>query len=171
MKLQNIFAKFNTDHPEDFKGHSLSVSDVITVGNENGYTAYYVDSFGFKEMPEFFKKELEITEEIIDADPDVPEQLSMFGDSKPVAAPEFSAGPVVDGVQVYEALAAEIDRGTGFVDGKIRVQEFYEKSRSQPNHPTNKELADFLKKEYGIGGSVVITENKSYQDLIGNTGR
>ena len=150
MKLQNIFTKFNTDHPEDFKGHSLSVSDVITVGNENGYTAYYVDSFGFKEMPEFFKKELELTEEIIDADPEVPEQLSMFGDDEPVS--EFSTGPVVDGVQVYEALAAEIDRGTGFVDGKIRVQEFYEKSRSQPNHPTNKELADFLKKEYGIGG-------------------
>lgn len=157
MKLQNIFTKFNTDHPEDFKGHSLSVSDVITVGNENGYTAYYVDSFGFKEMPEFFKKELELTEEIIDADPDVPEQLSMFGDSEPIAANVtdengFSTAPVIDGVQVYEALAAEIDRGTGFVNGKIRVQEFYEKSRSQPNHPTIKELADCLKKEYGIGG-------------------
>lgn len=59
----------------------------------------------------------------------------------------FAAGPIVDGVQVYEALAAEIDRGTGFVNGKIRVQDFYEKK-----NPTIKELADFLKKEYGIGG-------------------
>lgn len=157
MKLQNIFAKFNIDHPEDFKGHSLSVSDVITVGNDSIETAYYVDSFGFKEMPEFFKKELELTEEIIDADPDVPEQLSMFGESEPItendaATTEYSSAPVIDGVPVYEALAAEIDRGTGFVNGKIRVQEFYEKSRSQPNHPTTKELADCLKKEYGIGG-------------------
>ena len=64
----------------------------------------------------------------------------------------LSSGPIVDGVQVYEALAAEIDRGTGFVNGKIRVQEFYEKSRSIPNHPTTKELAECLKKEYGIGG-------------------
>ena len=87
------------------------------------------------------------------------EQLSLFGDPEPIqtktpdkAKSEFAPGPVVDGVQVFEALAAEIDRGTGFVNGKIRVQEFYEKSKSQPNHPTIQELADFLKKEYGIGG-------------------
>ena len=64
----------------------------------------------------------------------------------------LSSGPIVDGVDVYSALAAEIDRGTGFVNGKLRVQEFYEKSRSVPNHPTVNELADCLKKEYGIGG-------------------
>ena len=87
------------------------------------------------------------------------EQLSLFGDPEPIrnktpdkAKSEFAPGPVVDGVQVFEALVAEIDRGTGFVNGKIRVQEFYEKSKSEPNHPTTQELADFLKKEYGIGG-------------------
>ena len=53
----------------------------------------------------------------------------------------------MDGVQVYEALAAEIDRGTGFVHGKLRVQDFYEEK-----HPTIQQLADFLKKEYGTGG-------------------
>lgn len=84
------------------------------------------------------------------------EQLSLFGDSEPLTASntekeksksEFSIGPVVDGVQVYEALAAEIDRGTGFVHGKLRVQDFYEEQ-----HPTVQQLADFLKKEYGTGG-------------------
>ncbi len=87
------------------------------------------------------------------------EQLSLFGDPEPIqskapdkAKSEFAPGPVVDGVQVFEALTAEIDRGTGFVNGKIRVQEFYEKSKGQPNHPTIQELAGFLKKEYGIGG-------------------
>lgn len=84
------------------------------------------------------------------------EQLTLFGDSVPLTASkparekpksEFASGPVVDGVQVYEALAAEIDRGTGFVHGKLRVQDFYEEQ-----HPTIKQLADFLKKEYGIGG-------------------
>ena len=68
------------------------------------------------------------------------EQLSLFGDSEPLTASkpapqkpksEFAKGPVVDGVQVYEALAAEIDRGTGFVHGKLRVQDFYEEQ-----HPT-----------------------------------
>lgn len=84
------------------------------------------------------------------------EQLSLFGDSEPLTASntakeksksEFSKGPVVDGIQVYEALAAEIDRGTGFVHGKLRVQDFYEEK-----HSTIQQLADFLKKEYGTGG-------------------
>ena len=82
------------------------------------------------------------------------EQLSLFGDPEPIQQTkpekpksEFAKGPVVDGIQVYEALAAEIDRGTGFVHGKLRVQDFYEEK-----HPTIQELADFLKKEYGIGG-------------------
>lgn len=84
------------------------------------------------------------------------EQLSLFGDPEPLTASkpapekpksEFAKDPVVDGVQVYEALAAEIDRGTGFVHGKLRVQDFYEEQ-----HPTIQRLADFLKKEYGTGG-------------------
>ena len=84
------------------------------------------------------------------------EQLSLFGDPEPLTSSkpakekpksEFAKGPVVDGVQVYEALAAEIDRGTGFVHGKLRVQDFYEEQ-----HPTIQQLADFLKKEYGTGG-------------------
>ena len=70
-------------------------------------------------------------------------------ESGETSSPEsgFAKGPIVDGVQVYEALAAEIDRGTGFVNGKLRVQEFYEN-----NSPTVKELSEFLKKEYGTGG-------------------
>ena len=54
-KLDTIFYKFNQQRPTDFEGHSLSVSDVITVGNENEETAYYVDSFGFSDIPDFFK--------------------------------------------------------------------------------------------------------------------
>lgn len=64
----------------------------------------------------------------------------------------FAKGPIVDGVQVYAALVDEVTKGTAFENGKLRIQEFYEKSRSQPNHPTTNELADFMKKEYGTGG-------------------
>ncbi|MDE6728740.1 MAG: ssDNA-binding domain-containing protein [Oscillospiraceae bacterium] len=51
-KLNQIYDKFNLDIPGDFKGHSLSVSDVITVGD----AAHYVDDMGFTEMPDFFKE-------------------------------------------------------------------------------------------------------------------
>lgn len=53
MDLEDIFIKFNEQRPKDFKGHSLSVSDVIVL-NKNGHlSAHYVDSFGFKNIPEF----------------------------------------------------------------------------------------------------------------------
>lgn len=48
-KLESIYQKFNTDHPDDFKGHSLSVSDVVILDKK----PYFVDSFGFKPLKEF----------------------------------------------------------------------------------------------------------------------
>ena len=51
--LDSIYYRFNMEHPADFRGHSLSVSDVI-VFHENGVdTAHYVDSYGFKAIPDF----------------------------------------------------------------------------------------------------------------------
>lgn len=48
-KLEAVYMKFNLDHPKDFKGHSLSVSDVVVMDEK----AYYVDSVGFKPLKEF----------------------------------------------------------------------------------------------------------------------
>ena len=53
--LESIFTKFNTDRPEDFKGHSLSVSDVVVLHKDDTDTAHYIDSLGFKNVPEFLK--------------------------------------------------------------------------------------------------------------------
>lgn len=54
MHLEQIYTKFNIDHPADFKGHSLSVSDVVVTKYKDGsYAASYVDSFGFKFIPDF----------------------------------------------------------------------------------------------------------------------
>ncbi len=51
--LDSIYYRFNMEHPADFRGHSLSVSDVI-VFHENGVdTAHYVDSYGFTAVPDF----------------------------------------------------------------------------------------------------------------------
>ena len=54
MTLDSLYTKFNVERPEDFKGHSLSVSDVIVISDEHGKTAWFVDSFGFTQLPEFF---------------------------------------------------------------------------------------------------------------------
>ena len=44
--LNEVYQMFNISHPEDFKGHSLSVSDIVQI---NG-TPYYVDDYGFKKI-------------------------------------------------------------------------------------------------------------------------
>ena len=51
--LEDIYTRFNIDHPKDFRGHSLSVSDIVVLHQNGENTAHYVDSFGYKEVPEF----------------------------------------------------------------------------------------------------------------------
>ena len=48
--LECIYTKFNMDHPPDFKGQSLSISDVVELYDENSNEFHYVDQFGFKEI-------------------------------------------------------------------------------------------------------------------------
>lgn len=54
-KLESAFYTFNMERPEDFKGHSLSVSDMVVLDD----TAYYVDSVGFKPLKDFIPLEIQ----------------------------------------------------------------------------------------------------------------
>ena len=54
--LDDIFTRFNIDHPKDFKGHSLSVSDVVVLHQDGQDTAHYVDRGDFKQIPEFLQE-------------------------------------------------------------------------------------------------------------------
>lgn len=53
LNLEDIFIKYNTDIPDDFKGHSLSVSDVIVIQDGEKAKAYYIDSLEFKEIKDW----------------------------------------------------------------------------------------------------------------------
>lgn len=57
--LDDIFEQFNLFHPEDFTGHSLSVSDIVLIHKDGVNTAQYVDSFGFQEIPDFLELQAE----------------------------------------------------------------------------------------------------------------
>ena len=54
--LDGIYERFNIQRPADFTGHSLSVSDVVALNDGSTVKAYYVDSIGFAELPEFYKE-------------------------------------------------------------------------------------------------------------------
>jgi len=57
MTLGRIWEVFNTDHPKDFKGHSLSISDVVVLHQNGQDTAHYVDSYGYTEIPQFLQEQ------------------------------------------------------------------------------------------------------------------
>lgn len=48
--LEELYAKFNLDHPPGYEGHSLSMSDVVELYDESGSSFHYVDRFGFREI-------------------------------------------------------------------------------------------------------------------------
>lgn len=56
MTLGDIYQRFNIDRPEDFTGHSLSMSDIVVLRSGGQWAAHYVDRFGFAEVPEFLNE-------------------------------------------------------------------------------------------------------------------
>ena len=57
--LEELFQVFNLSRPQDFEGHSLSVSDVIALKRNGEVSVHYVDSIGFKDLQGFLDKEQE----------------------------------------------------------------------------------------------------------------
>ena len=95
--LEEIFVRFNEDvpRPENYKGYSLSVSDVVTLDHGEGETAHFVDSFGFEDFPAFLQeKEIEVRSELEVPLPNVKVEWSesnIFEDGKTYSVKEFDS--------------------------------------------------------------------------------
>ena len=55
--LDEIYHRFNMEHPADYKGRSLSLGDIVVFRQDGKQTAYYVDRIGYREVPEFFEEQ------------------------------------------------------------------------------------------------------------------
>ena len=55
--LEGLYVTFNQDRPEDFCGHSLSVSDIVAVKRGGVVSCHYLDSVGYQELPAFWTPE------------------------------------------------------------------------------------------------------------------
>ena len=64
VSLEDIFERFNIHRPEDFRGHSLSVSDIVVLNNGEKVTAHFVDSISFQELDNFLDLEEHSLEEL-----------------------------------------------------------------------------------------------------------
>lgn len=134
--LDEIFAEFNMNHPADFTGHSLSVSDVVAIEYQGSITANYVDSFGFKNYPDLAseiqksieqnRQHEEILESVIhDNDIDLdrektPEQLGFK------AQPDQTPEQPKKRMSMKDRLAAakvEADKRNAALPGKVNERE------------------------------------------------
>ena len=62
QKLNMLFRKFNVDHPTDYRGRSMSTSDVVVITEGTAKTPYYVQPVGFEVMPEFFANKFDLVD-------------------------------------------------------------------------------------------------------------
>ena len=62
--LDDIFERFNIDRPEDFRGHSLSVSDIVVLNDGEKVTAHFVDSISFEQLDSFLNLEEQVFSEL-----------------------------------------------------------------------------------------------------------
>ena len=64
MSLEDIFERFNIDRPEEFRGHSLSVSDIVVLNDGEKVTAHFVDSISFEQLDSFLNLEEQVLSEL-----------------------------------------------------------------------------------------------------------
>ena len=57
VMLEDLYTMFNIDHPQDFYGYSMSVSDIVVLKASDVVSSHYVDSIGFKELQNFIHRE------------------------------------------------------------------------------------------------------------------
>ena len=93
-KLEALYEKFNIDHPADYKGHSLSVSDIVVLHENGENSAHFVDSVGFTMLPDFLRKMEGIKEQEADkAEKGLTNEEKQFleTDNAPLIAKNFLA--------------------------------------------------------------------------------
>ena len=108
--LDGIYERFNIQRPADFTGHSLSVSDVVVLNDGSTVKAYYVDSIGFAELPEFFKernmdlqKENLLNEEL--------QEIEIFDKPGLFSNGRLRDEDVPEGVYCYDLRGSDYDPG------------------------------------------------------------
>ncbi len=92
--LEALYEKFNINHPEDFKGHSLSVSDIVVLHENGENSAHFVESVGYTRLPDFMRELEGVKEQEADkAENGLTDEEKQFleTDNAPLIAKKFLA--------------------------------------------------------------------------------
>lgn len=136
-KLDDLYAMFNDNPPADYKAHSMSVSDVIITNRGGDMQAYYVDRFGFAELPDFAEQR----EKILDIVPEI-ENVDYENDLTCISfyAAECAEFPVMgevhydltlpEALEAYEKIPSERMHGLKCVGFDLKDGSDYEGMQS-----------------------------------------
>lgn len=155
--LDSLYQRFNVNHPEDFRGHSLSVSDIICIDKNGTTSAYYVDSIGFTQVPDFTLSREErnarraltdnLSLEIKPEEDNLTGQINLFGDTM---SQEYSAAPQNTPFTSSNSSFVSQDMidcvlrcGSNEPHSLERIISQYQKHKGIDSN------ADFLRKEFG----------------------
>ena len=109
--LHELYEQFNLDHPADFKGHSMSVSDVVVLKQDGQITCHYVDRWNFVELPAFLQPENALKNAEMSMEDDYGMIDGIINNGKAPAAKETEKPPTTlkEKPSVLAQLKAQLD--------------------------------------------------------------
>ena len=135
LSLEDIYTRFNIDHPKDFYGHSLSVSDVVVLHKDGKDSAHYVDRFGYKEAPEFLKPQnyLKHVEDIVEQNDNNFDGIINNTPNAPTVSEleqKIKAGEAISLTELAKAVKAE-NRSSKEPEKKPSIREQLKEAKKQ----------------------------------------
>ena len=174
-KLEALYEKFNIDHPADYKGHSLSVSDIVVLHENGKNSAHFVDSFGFTGLPDFMRELEGVKEQEADkAEKGLTNEEKQFleTDNAPLIAKNFLAWDEIEDLGYRFFEDGYIDKFKPsekalYGDGMVPEPKIYDLARRmQGGEDIREELAKAL-----IGGHERVIEADENDDVAVLFGR
>lgn len=135
LSLEDIYSRFNIDHPKDFYGHSLSVSDVVVLHKDGKDSAHYVDRFGYKDAPEFLKPQnyLKHVEDIVEQNDNNFDGIINNTPNAPTVSEleqKIKAGEAISLTELVKAVKVE-NRNTSEPEKKPSIREQLKEAKKQ----------------------------------------
>jgi antirestriction protein ArdC len=146
--LEDIYTRFNIDHPKDFKGHSLSVSDVVVLHQNGQDTAHYVDSFGYKEVPEFLQPEnhLKAAEQTTEQNENMVDGIINNTPTVDELEAKVKAGETISLVDLANAVKADKERGKDKPEKKPSIRAQLKAGKEKTPKKTTKQKSQDLER-------------------------
>lgn len=145
--LHRIYHQFNMEHPEDFRGHSLSISDIVAIKRDGEVSCHYVDSgFGFTQVPDFLQPEnyLKNTEMALEDDYGMIDGIINNGPKQPTVAElevQVKAGGQISLLDLASAAHREREEKKKSVLERLKEQPSQQdKKKTAPKRSAEREI-------------------------------